>query len=111
VDCVAPCAFGGVLDDATIPRISAKVVCGAANNQLADPAVHDELLSARGIVYVPDFLANRMGIVNCANEAYGRVGANDEMMDPAITRSVCQQRGPVSSGVSACLSSHLNSAS
>eukprot|EP00658_Telonema_sp_P-2_P023105 TRINITY_DN19252_c0_g1_i2.p1 TRINITY_DN19252_c0_g1~~TRINITY_DN19252_c0_g1_i2.p1 ORF type:complete len:109 (+),score=15.89 TRINITY_DN19252_c0_g1_i2:253-579(+) len=40
-----------------------------------------------GIVYVPDFVANRMGIVNCANEQYGRVGRlGDHTDDPAIAR-------------------------
>ena len=40
-----------------------------------------------GIIYVPDFVANRMGIVNCANEQYGRVGRpGDHRDDPAIAR-------------------------
>lgn len=72
-DVVSPCATGAVLDEKTIPRIRAPIVCGAANNQLADPAAHDRLLAERGIVYVPDFLVNRMGIVNCADEGSGYV--------------------------------------
>jgi glutamate dehydrogenase (NAD(P)+) len=72
-DVVAPCATGGVLNPRTIAGIRAPVVCGAANNQLEDPERDDELLQKRGIVYLPDFLVNRMGIVHCADEQYGSV--------------------------------------
>ncbi|HVZ31136.1 MAG TPA: hypothetical protein VG963_01845, partial [Polyangiaceae bacterium] len=57
------------------------LVCGAANNQLLDPVRDAALLRERGITFVPDFVANRMGIVNCANETYGSFPG-----DPAITR-------------------------
>jgi glutamate dehydrogenase/leucine dehydrogenase len=70
-DVVAPCATGGVLSPSTIPTIQAPIVCGAANNQLLDPERDDLLLAERGILYMPDFLVNRMGIVNCADEQYG----------------------------------------
>lgn len=80
-DILSPCATGAILNDKTIPNIKAKIICGAANNQLADPAKHDQLLFNSGILYVPDFLTNRMGIVNCANEQYGYI--ND---DPMITQ-------------------------
>jgi len=75
VDCdiLSPCATGAVLNPKTIPMIKAKVVCGAANNQLEDAERDDQLLYDRGIIYVPDFLTNRMGIVNCANEQAGYV--------------------------------------
>jgi leucine dehydrogenase len=68
---VAPCATGGILGPKTIPGIQAPIVCGAANNQLEDPERDDQLLQERGILYLPDFLVNRMGIVNCADEQYG----------------------------------------
>lgn len=80
-DIFAPNALGGVLNPDTIPRLRAKVVCGAANNQLLSEDRDAAALAARGIVYVPDYLANRMGIVNCANEQYGWIAE-----DPAITR-------------------------
>lgn len=70
-DVLAPCAVGAVLNPRTIPTLKTPIVCGAANNQLEDPARDAELLAQANILYVPDFLANRMGIVNCANEAYG----------------------------------------
>ncbi|MFT3916897.1 MAG: hypothetical protein QM704_23280 [Anaeromyxobacteraceae bacterium] len=80
-DVLSPCATGAVLGPATIPAIRAPVVCGAANNQLEDPARDDAALAARGITYLPDFLVNRMGIVTCADEQYGYVGR-----DPSIAR-------------------------
>jgi glutamate dehydrogenase/leucine dehydrogenase len=72
-DLVAPCATGGILNPRTIPGLQAAIVCGAANNQLEDPERDDVLLQQRGILYLPDFLVNRMGIVNCADEQYGYV--------------------------------------
>ena len=78
-DILAPNAVGGILNPETIPDIRAPVVCGAANNQLAELQRDAQALQDRGIVYVPDFLANRMGIVNCANEQYGVICG-----DPAI---------------------------
>jgi glutamate dehydrogenase/leucine dehydrogenase len=80
-DVFAPNALGAILNPDTIPRLRCRVVCGAANNQLLDDRRDDRALAARGIVYVPDFVANRMGIVNCANEQYGALPD-----DPAITR-------------------------
>jgi leucine dehydrogenase len=67
VDVVAPCALGGTLDHDTVPRLNAKVVAGAANNQLADPSV-DAVLADRGILWAPDFVVNAGGIVNIAVE-------------------------------------------
>jgi leucine dehydrogenase len=80
-DVFAPNALGGVLHPETIAQIAAPIVCGAANNQLLDDRRDDRALAERGILYVPDFVANRMGIVNCANEQYGTLPD-----DPAIHR-------------------------
>src|SRR5258708_7381668 len=76
-DVFAPCATGGVLGPRTIPRLGAGIVSGAANNQLEDPERDDLLLHGRGVLYLPDFLVNRMGIVHCADEQYGYVGDED----------------------------------
>jgi leucine dehydrogenase len=75
-DVLAPNAVGASLNPKTIPAIKARVVCGAANNQLQSSPRDARLLQERGILYVPDFLANRMGIVNCANEQYGVYGSD-----------------------------------
>lgn len=66
-DIFAPCALGAILNDETIPRLKVKAVCGSANNQLLEPR-HGKALSARGIVYAPDFIANGGGVINVAEE-------------------------------------------
>jgi leucine dehydrogenase len=67
VDLVAPCALGGILDDAIVPALRCRAIAGAANNQLASDAVA-ELLHARGILWTPDYVANAGGIINIAVE-------------------------------------------
>jgi leucine dehydrogenase len=66
-DVFAPCALGGILNDATIPRLRVAIVCGAANNQLGEPR-HGDAIEARGIVYVPDYVANAGGLIHGASE-------------------------------------------
>lgn len=64
VDIYAPCAMGATINDATVHKIKAKVIAGAANNQLANENIHGLILQERGIVYAPDFLINAGGIIN-----------------------------------------------
>ncbi|HET6977916.1 MAG TPA: Glu/Leu/Phe/Val dehydrogenase dimerization domain-containing protein [Pyrinomonadaceae bacterium] len=66
----APCALGGVLNNQTIPPLSAQIVAGAANNQLLEDR-HSEMLKERGIVYVPDYAANSGGIFSGCIELLG----------------------------------------
>ncbi|WP_129844009.1 Glu/Leu/Phe/Val dehydrogenase dimerization domain-containing protein [Streptomyces sp. RFCAC02] len=70
LDIYAPCALGGALDDRTVPLLTAGVVCGAANNQLAHPGV-DDALAARGILYAPDYAVNSGGVIQVADELAG----------------------------------------
>ncbi|VAX20444.1 Branched-chain amino acid dehydrogenase [deaminating] [hydrothermal vent metagenome] len=84
-DILAPCATGGILNSETIQSIKAKIICGAANNQLEDPIADDERLFERNIIYVPDFLTNRMGIVNCADEQAGFVN-NDPIIEKHLSK-------------------------
>jgi leucine dehydrogenase len=67
VDLFAPCALGAVLNDRTIPRLVARIVCGGANNQLAEPR-HARELAGRGVLYVPDYLANAGGVIDFHQE-------------------------------------------
>jgi leucine dehydrogenase len=67
VDVLAPCALGGVLDDLTVPELRCAVIAGAANNQLAHEGI-DRVLAERGILWVPDFVANAGGVINIAVE-------------------------------------------
>ncbi|MEU6080030.1 Glu/Leu/Phe/Val dehydrogenase dimerization domain-containing protein [Streptomyces sp. NPDC047108] len=70
LDIYAPCALGGALDDATVPVLTAKVVCGAANNQLAHPGVEKDIAD-RGILYAPDYVVNSGGVIQVADELHG----------------------------------------
>lgn len=74
LDIYAPCALGATLAEATLERLTASIVCGAANNQLASPEI-DVRLHNRGIVWVPDYVANAGGLIQVAGEREG-VGAD-----------------------------------
>jgi leucine dehydrogenase len=68
VDIYAPCALGATINDDTIHKIKAKVIAGAANNQLANEVIHGTLLKDKGILYAPDFLINAGGVINVYSE-------------------------------------------
>ena len=70
LDVYAPCALGGALNDDIVPVLTAKVVCGAANNQLAHPGVEKDLAD-RGILYAPDYVVNAGGVIQVADELHG----------------------------------------
>ena len=74
MDIYAPCALGATVNDRTIHQLQAKVIAGAANNQLADEEKHGMILREKGIIYAPDFLINAGGIINVYAELenYGR---------------------------------------
>lgn len=67
VDVFSPCALGAVVNDRTIAEIKARIIAGAANNQLAEPR-HGAALMARGILYAPDYVINAGGLIDVANE-------------------------------------------
>lgn len=69
-DVLAPCALGNVLSSATIPGIRAKVIAGAANNQLSTEA-DGERLTKRNILYAPDYVINAGGIITVSHEYHG----------------------------------------
>jgi leucine dehydrogenase len=62
-DVFAPCAVAGVATPQTIDRLACRIIAGAANDTLSHPSVA-EALQARGIVYVPDFVANGGGVIH-----------------------------------------------
>jgi leucine dehydrogenase len=70
-DVLAPCAIGGTINAATIPRIRAPIIAGAANNQLDDEERDGERLEQAGIVYAPDYVINAGGLINVAAELKG----------------------------------------
>lgn len=66
----SPTALGGTVNEKTIDRIKAKVICGAANNQLATDEIGDEL-ERRGVLYAPDYAVNAGGLMNVSLEIDG----------------------------------------
>ena len=70
LDVLAPCALGGTLTENTVHALTARIVCGAANNQLAHQGI-EKLLADRGILYAPDYAINAGGLVNVAQEVVG----------------------------------------
>jgi leucine dehydrogenase len=69
-DVLAPCALGAVLDGHSIPKLRARIIAGAANNQLAR-AEDGEALMRAGILYAPDYIINAGGIISVAHEYRG----------------------------------------
>ena len=70
LDVYSPCALGGAIDDHVVEMLSAKIICGGANNQLAHPGV-EKMLADLGIVYAPDYLVNAGGVIQVADELHG----------------------------------------
>jgi leucine dehydrogenase len=66
-DVVAPCAVGGAVHSGNVEQLRCRVICGAANNQLADESLAHRL-AERGILYAPDFIANAGGLINVYRE-------------------------------------------
>ena len=70
LDVYAPCALGGALTDEVVETLTAQIVCGAANNQLAHPGIEKQLAD-RGILYAPDYCVNSGGLIQVADELEG----------------------------------------
>jgi valine dehydrogenase (NAD+) len=70
LDVYAPCALGGALTDEVVATLSARIVCGGANNQLAHPGI-EKTLEDRGIIYAPDYCVNAGGLIQVADELQG----------------------------------------
>ncbi|MDP9408633.1 MAG: valine dehydrogenase [Actinomycetota bacterium] len=85
LDVWSPCALGGALDDETVARLKARVVCGGANNQLAHPGITRALVDA-GVVYAPDYVVNAGGVIQVGDEALGRGGYSEPRARAAASR-------------------------
>ncbi len=69
-DIFSPNALGAIINDDTIPQLKAKLIAGAANNQLKEER-HGDILHEKGIVYAPDYVINSGGVINVADELNG----------------------------------------
>ena len=74
-DVFSPCALGAVVNGTTLPEMRCGIIAGAANNQLADETMGDEL-QGRGILYAPDFAINAGGVINIGEELNGPYDAD-----------------------------------
>lgn len=83
-DLLSPCAMGGILTGEMVKKLKCGMIVGAANNQLADLTIADRL-AERGIVYLPDYVANQGGLIRVAHEGMARLEnrpySEDEVMD------------------------------
>jgi leucine dehydrogenase len=68
-DVLAPCALGGAIDAGNVDELRCEIVCGSANNVLADDSLADRMHD-RGIVYAPDFIANAGGLIHVYAEIH-----------------------------------------
>ena len=71
MDIYAPCALGATVNDETLSQLKCSIIAGAANNQLAKESVHGVAVKEKGIIYVPDFMINAGGVINCYAEVKG----------------------------------------
>ncbi|MDX6359998.1 MAG: valine dehydrogenase [Nocardioidaceae bacterium] len=70
LDVYSPCAMGGALTDEVVEVLNARVICGAANNQLSHPGI-EKALADREILYAPDYCVNSGGLIQVADELEG----------------------------------------
>lgn len=75
VEIFSPCAMGGILNSQTIPQLRAKIIAGAANNQLGQEKLHGQMITDKDITYCPDYVINAGGLINVYNEM---IGYNEE---------------------------------
>ena len=102
LDVLAPCAAGGLIDGALARSIDCRVVAGAANNPLTSRDVA-RTLHSRGVLFVPDFLANCGGLIHVASEWYGERGPAEsrcveramERLDRAIATAEAEGSTPI----------------
>lgn len=69
-DVFSPCAIGAIINDETIKQFKCKIIAGAANNQLAENR-HGDILTEKGILYIPDYVINSGGVINAYEEMIG----------------------------------------
>jgi leucine dehydrogenase len=78
MDIYAPCALGATVNNDTLNRLKCSIICGAANNQLADEKTHGVEVLKKGIIYAPDYVVNAGGLINVSTEISGM--STDEAM-------------------------------
>jgi leucine dehydrogenase len=95
-DVFSPCALGAILNDATIKSLKAKVIAGAANNQLSE-ARHGDVLRHLKILYAPDYAINAGGLINVHYEHVSRI--TGQAYDRAAVIAHVQKIGETSESI------------
>lgn len=94
-DIYVPCALGGDINDESINHIKARIIAGAANNQLSRPD-HAAMLHKKGILYAPDYAINAGGVINVVmiglshDQMMQKVAAIGDTLDEIFKRSKAQ---------------------
>jgi leucine dehydrogenase len=105
-DVLAPCALGGAVNAANVDRLGCRILCGAANNMLADEGLA-ECLEARGITYAPDFITNAGGLIHVYAELHGHDPARIDGLVDAIGETVTRVLAEASaSGITPLAAAH-----
>ena len=100
-DVFSPGALGAIINPQTLPRIKAKVIAGAANNQLSTDEMGFEVMK-RGIIYAPDYAINAGGLTNIYHEmmvdggydkdrAFTHVSKIKDTIDTILTRAKAEK--------------------
>jgi leucine dehydrogenase len=86
-DVLAPCALGGAINRDNLLSLRCQIVCGSANNTLAEERLAEQL-ARRGIVYAPDFIANAGGLINVYGEIHRLDGTRTEGLVDGIGETI-----------------------
>jgi leucine dehydrogenase len=84
---VAPCALGGAIDADNADLMRCQIVCGSANNILAEESLA-ERLHEREITYAPDFIANAGGLIHVCAELHGHDAARVDALVDSIGETI-----------------------
>jgi leucine dehydrogenase len=84
---LAPCALGGAIDEVNTGLMRCEIVCGSANNMLADESLAQRLQD-RGITYAPDFIANAGGLIHVYADLPGHDPAHVDALVDSIGETV-----------------------
>lgn len=70
LDILSPNGLGGLITKELATSVNARLICGGANNQIAD-SLAPEILESTDKLYLPDFLVNSGGVIQVAAEFAG----------------------------------------
>jgi len=99
-DILVPAALEGQITSQSAPKVKAKIIAEAANGPITAPA--DKILTERGVITIPDILANAGGVTvsyfewlkNLQHSRFGRMTKRyEEEMGKSISKVIEEQTG------------------